>query len=183
MHNKSMTADNAMSIVGGRNVGDEYFLAKRDLNYSDLDVLVAGPVVDEVSTNFDEYWNSKFAVPARAVVGKPEGFSLDEARDRLDETIGDARETEYASVVRAAAKQNFTRSTLKLAWVPAKMYSDPPSKRPVKTTKKSFLPLNWQSISPMRHQRFRSSLHTSCPASAAQSGCGNLRRGASRCRL
>ena len=59
MHNK-MTADNAMSIVGGRNVGDEYFLAKKDLNYSDLDVLVAGPVVDEVSTNFDEYWNSKF---------------------------------------------------------------------------------------------------------------------------
>ena len=128
MHNKSMTADNAMSIVGGRNIGDEYFLAKRDLNYSDLDVLVAGPVVDEVSTNFDEYWNSKFAVPARAVVGEPEGFSLDEARGRLDETIGDARDTEYASVVRAAAKQNFTRSTLKLAWVPAKMYSDPPSK-------------------------------------------------------
>jgi cardiolipin synthase C len=128
MHNKSMTADNAMSIVGGRNIGDEYFLAKRDLNYSDLDVLVAGPVVDEVSRNFDEYWNSKFAVPARAVVGEPEGFSLDEARSRLDETIGDARDTEYASVVRAAAKQNFTRSTLKLAWVPAKMYSDPPSK-------------------------------------------------------
>ena len=58
-----MTADNAMSIVGGRNIGDEYFLAKRELNYSDLDALVAGPVVDEVSTNFDEYWNSKFAVP------------------------------------------------------------------------------------------------------------------------
>ena len=128
MHNKSMTADNAMSIVGGRNVGDEYFLAKKELNYSDLDVLVAGPVVDEVSTNFDEYWNSKFAVPARAVVGEPEGFSLDEARDRLDEIIGDARETEYASVVRAAAEQNLTQSTLKLAWVPAKMYSDPPSK-------------------------------------------------------
>ena len=128
MHNKSMTADNAMSIVGGRNIGDEYFLAKRELNYSDLDVLVAGPVVDEVSTNFDEYWNSKFAVPARAVVGEPEGFSLDEARDRLDEIIGDARETEYASVVRAAAEQNLTQSTLKLAWVPAKMYSDPPSK-------------------------------------------------------
>jgi putative cardiolipin synthase len=128
MHNKSMTADNAMSIVGGRNVGDEYFLAKRDLNYSDLDLLVAGPVVDEVSTNFDEYWNSKFAVPARAVVGEPEGFRLDEARDRLDEIIADARETEYASVVRAAGEQNFTKSTLKLAWVPAKMYSDPPSK-------------------------------------------------------
>ncbi|KQV80481.1 phospholipase [Rhizobium sp. Root1220] len=128
MHNKSMTADNAMSIVGGRNIGDEYFLAKRELNYSDLDVLVAGPVVDDVSTNFDEYWNSKFAVPAHAVVGEPQGFSLDEARDRLDEIIGHARETEYASVVRAAAKQNLTPSTLKLSWVSAKMYSDPPSK-------------------------------------------------------
>ena len=128
MHNKSLTVDNAMSIVGGRNIGDEYFLAKRELNYSDLDVLVAGPVVGEVSKNFDEYWNSKFAVPARAVVGEPEGFSLAEARDRLDKIIGDARETEYANVVRAAAKRNLTPSTLKLAWVPAKMYSDPPSK-------------------------------------------------------
>ncbi|WP_271893947.1 phospholipase D family protein [Candidatus Phyllobacterium onerii] len=139
MHNKSMTADNAMSIVGGRNIGDEYFLAKRELNYSDLDLLVAGPVVDEVSTNFDEYWNSKFAVPARAVVGKPKGFSLDQARDRLDEIIGKARETEYASVVRAAAKQNLTPSTLKLAWVRAKMYSDPPSKAAGEDNKEAVL--------------------------------------------
>ena len=128
MHNKSMTADNAMSIVGGRNIGDEYFLAKREMNYSDLDVLVAGPVVDEVSRNFDDYWNSKFSVPASVVVGSPEGFSLEDARERLGEIIGDARETEYADVVRAAAQQNFTPSTLSLDWVPAKMYSDPPSK-------------------------------------------------------
>ena len=128
MHNKSMTADNAMSIVGGRNIGDEYFLAKREMNYADLDVLVAGPVVGEVSKNFDDYWNSQFAVPAKAVVGKPESFTLDQARDRLDEIIGDARETQYASAVRTARDQNFTRSTLKLDWVPAKMYSDPPSK-------------------------------------------------------
>ncbi len=128
MHNKSMTADNAMSIVGGRNVGDEYFSAKREMNYSDLDVLVAGPVVDEVSTNFDNYWNSEFAVPASAVVGEPEGFSLDEARGLLDKIIGDARETQYADVVRNAATQNFTASTMTLNWVRARMYSDPPSK-------------------------------------------------------
>lgn len=128
MHNKSMTADNAMSIVGGRNVGDEYFLAKREMNYSDLDLLVAGPVVSEVSDNFDEYWNSKFAVPARAVVGEPEGFGLEEARNRLRQMMGDARETRYADVVREARQQNFTQSTLKLTWVPARMYSDPPSK-------------------------------------------------------
>ncbi|ABV94943.1 putative phospholipase D protein [Dinoroseobacter shibae DFL 12 = DSM 16493] len=128
MHNKSMTADNAMSIVGGRNIGDEYFLAKRDMNYSDIDVLVAGPVVDAVSTNFDAYWNSRFAVPARAVIGAPKDMSLDAARDRLDALIGDARELEYASVIRRARAQNFTASTLALEWVPARMYSDPPSK-------------------------------------------------------
>ena len=128
MHNKSMTADNAMSIVGGRNIGDEYFLAKREMNYSDLDLLVVGPVVDEVSMNFDDYWNSRFAVPARAVVGEPEGFSLEEARDRLEEMIGDARETEYANVVRKAKEQYFTQSTLTLDWVLARMFSDPPSK-------------------------------------------------------
>ncbi|MEX0339943.1 MAG: phospholipase D family protein [Arenibacterium sp.] len=128
MHNKSMTADNAMSIVGGRNIGDEYFLAKREMNYSDLDVIAAGPVVGEVSANFDEFWNSRFAVPAKAVIGAPDGFSLDQARDLLDQKIGGARETRYASVVRKAAQQNFTRSTLSLDWVNAKMYSDPPSK-------------------------------------------------------
>lgn len=139
MHNKSMTADNAMSIVGGRNIGDEYFLAKREMNYSDLDVLTVGPVVNEVSKNFDDYWNSRFAVPASAVVGKPDGFGIDEARDRLNELIGDARETDYANVVREAAEQNFTRSTLRLDWVSARMYSDPPSKAAGEDNKEGIL--------------------------------------------
>lgn len=128
MHNKSMTADNAMSIVGGRNIGDEYFQAKREMNYSDLDLLVAGPVVKEVSANFDDFWNSEFAVPARFVVKDAGGVDLDQARDVLAELAKEARETEYAGVVRKAAQQSFTRSTLKLDWVPARMYSDPPSK-------------------------------------------------------
>ena len=45
MHNKSMTADNVFTIVGGRNIGAEYFLARKEMNYADLDVLAAGPVV------------------------------------------------------------------------------------------------------------------------------------------
>jgi cardiolipin synthase C len=128
MHNKSMTADNAMSIVGGRNVGDEYFLAKREMNYSDLDLLVAGPVVNDISSNFDAYWNSAFAVPARAVIGTGGDLSLEGARDRLNQIIGDARKTEYGDVVEAARKQKFTPATLDLTWVPARLYSDPPSK-------------------------------------------------------
>jgi putative cardiolipin synthase len=61
MHNKSFTVDNQVTILGGRNIGDEYFEADPDLSFSDLDVLAIGPVVNEVSASFDKYWNDKLA--------------------------------------------------------------------------------------------------------------------------
>lgn len=63
MHNKAWIADSAAVIVGGRNLGDEYFEARDDLDYHDLDLLAAGPIVAEASASFDRYWNSEFAVP------------------------------------------------------------------------------------------------------------------------
>ena len=63
MHNKSFTADGQVSIVGGRNIGDEYFGAHAGANFADLDVVVVGPVVKEVSNEFDLYWNHPTAVP------------------------------------------------------------------------------------------------------------------------
>ncbi|PMG79181.1 phospholipase [Shewanella sp. 10N.286.51.B7] len=59
MHNKSLTIDNLVSIVGGRNIGAEYFSANEDVEFGDLDVLTIGEAVDDVSTQFDTYWNSK----------------------------------------------------------------------------------------------------------------------------
>jgi putative cardiolipin synthase len=58
MHNKSITADNQMTIVGGRNIGDEYFEASTVMNYADLDALAIGAAVAQVSARFDRYWNS-----------------------------------------------------------------------------------------------------------------------------
>lgn len=58
MHNKSMTADGQLSIVGGRNIGDEYFNTKVSVNFSDMDLLIAGPAVQKIETVFDNYWNS-----------------------------------------------------------------------------------------------------------------------------
>ncbi len=63
MHNKSLTADNQVTIVGGRNIGNEYFDADPSLAFADLDVMAIGPIVKEVSTSFDEYWNSPLAYP------------------------------------------------------------------------------------------------------------------------
>ena len=68
MHNKSFTADNQASILGGRNVGDEYFGATDGVLFSDLDVLAVGAVVPEVSQDFDRYWASESAYPAQAIL-------------------------------------------------------------------------------------------------------------------
>jgi len=67
MHNKAWIADGRVAIVGGRNIGEEYFSARPDVNFRDLDLLVAGPVVGQASTIFDDYWNSETAVPIAAL--------------------------------------------------------------------------------------------------------------------
>lgn len=68
MHNKALIADNQAAIVGGRNVGDEYFESHRDFAFGDLDALVLGPVVRQLSAGFDAYWNS--AATGRVVAGE-----------------------------------------------------------------------------------------------------------------
>ena len=68
MHNKSFTVDNQATIVGGRNIGDEYFNAGRAMDFVDLDVLAVGPIVDQVSSDFDRYWASPWSYPLAQVV-------------------------------------------------------------------------------------------------------------------
>jgi len=66
MHNKLLVADNAVALIGGRNIGNQYFQMDPESQLADDDVFVAGPVAQQLSTTFDEYWNSAFAIPAAA---------------------------------------------------------------------------------------------------------------------
>jgi cardiolipin synthase C len=66
MHNKLLIADNSLALLGGRNVGNEYFQIDPDSQFADDDVFAAGPIAGELSATFDEYWNSRFAIPAEA---------------------------------------------------------------------------------------------------------------------
>ena len=70
MHNKIMVVDNAMAIVGGRNIGNHYFEVASDANFRDLDIAAAGPVVREISEVFDHFWNGDWAVPISALVDR-----------------------------------------------------------------------------------------------------------------
>jgi len=70
MHNKLFVMDNAVGMVGGRNIGDVYFGVRADHNYRDLDVLTTGPIVGEISASFDMFWNSEWAIPVGATVNE-----------------------------------------------------------------------------------------------------------------
>ena len=70
MHNKSFTADNRATILGGRNIGDEYFKVGEDTIFADLDILATGRVVTEVSQDFDRYWASHSSYTAASIIKK-----------------------------------------------------------------------------------------------------------------
>jgi len=67
MHNKVLIVDNQTAIMGGRNLGDEYFDAGQDINFRDVDVLAAGPITGKISKSFDNYWNSDEAYPVKVL--------------------------------------------------------------------------------------------------------------------
>jgi putative cardiolipin synthase len=96
MHNKSYIVDNQVAILGGRNIGDEYFDAHPDLAFSDLDVMIIGPAAKEASTAFDKYWNNELAYPTTTLIGEPPtAEEVARIRGQLDEFVVQQAESEY----------------------------------------------------------------------------------------
>ncbi|MCP4898638.1 MAG: phospholipase D family protein [bacterium] len=88
MHNKIFLADNAVAIVGGRNIGDDYFGIDPKLNFRDLDVLAVGPAARQAGVAYDLYWNSEVAVPIAALLKKPVGeVELKQLRECLEASL------------------------------------------------------------------------------------------------
>ena len=88
MHNKIMVMDNAVAIIGGRNIGNHYFGVDTHANFRDLDIAAAGPVVRDISDVLDYFWSGDWAVPITALVERPYTTEdLDKARVKLQELI------------------------------------------------------------------------------------------------
>ncbi len=129
MHNKSFTADNQLSVVGGRNIANEYFGAGSGIGFADLDVLVVGPAVSEVSKEFDVYWNSASAYPAAGFVGAPGPDSSAILQDRFATTHADPVSLEYLEAVRQAPLvTELLNRRLPLDWTTAQVVYDDPAK-------------------------------------------------------
>jgi putative cardiolipin synthase len=69
MHNKLLVVDGAVALIGGRNIGNQYFQVDPESQFADDDVFTAGPIVSQLSGTFDEFWNSDLAIPAQALAG------------------------------------------------------------------------------------------------------------------
>ena len=131
MHNKSWVADNRIAIVGGRNVGDEYFAAGEDINFVDLDFAMLGPVVRDVSATFDLFWNSPSAYPMEVL--DPQAVTeaaLSKLRETLSGRAAAARESRYATALAGSdLAQRLAAGDWPLQW--SSMYrfiSDDPAK-------------------------------------------------------
>ena len=101
MHNKSWIADNRIAIVGGRNIGDEYFGAGEEMNFVDLDFAMLGPIVRDASASFDRYWNCASAYPIETLDPKSvNDEALAKLRVKLAGYLEAAESGRYATALR-----------------------------------------------------------------------------------
>ncbi|HEX6177942.1 MAG TPA: phospholipase D family protein [Thermoanaerobaculia bacterium] len=129
MHNKSFTADNQVTVIGGRNVGDEYFGATEDVLFADLDVMAIGPVVRDVSSDFDRYWASESSYPADRLLPPAAASETRKIAERASNVTRHAGAVAYMSALRQSSfVREVLAGTLPFEWAVTRMISDPPSK-------------------------------------------------------
>jgi len=129
MHNKSFTVDNQVSVVGGRNIGNEYFGAGGGIVFADLDVIAAGAAVHDVSKEFDLYWNSASAYPAASFVGAPGPDGAAALEARFVSNRADPDSVAYVEAVRATPiVRDMLGRTLAFEWTTAQVVHDDPAK-------------------------------------------------------
>ncbi|MEO1244107.1 MAG: phospholipase D family protein [Pseudomonadota bacterium] len=126
MHNKSFTVDNQVTVVGGRNIGDEYFEADPKVSFGDLDAMAIGPVVRDVSLSFDQYWNNALSYPVALLAKRPPG---EEESARLKQFLAEhIRRNEssvYADALRNSEFVDLLRDDkLEFHWGNARLIAD-----------------------------------------------------------
>ena len=131
MHNKAFIADGQFALVGGRNVGDEYFGASGETNFRDMDLAMIGPAVDATEAAFDMYWNHPTAVRVEYLKrGEPIPGGLDALRGAIDTHAAEAKESPYVKRLKDSAELAaiLDGSNEKIWSSDVQVLSDPPYK-------------------------------------------------------
>lgn len=129
MHNKSFTADNQVTIIGGRNIGDEYFGATEGTLFVDLDAMAVGPVVNAVSNQFDRYWASESSYPADRLLPPVNPALIAELESAASLVERDPAAAAYMHAIRNSSfVHDLVQGRLELEWAITRMVSDDPAK-------------------------------------------------------
>jgi putative cardiolipin synthase len=132
MHNKLMLADSSLAIVGGRNLGDEYFDADRGFNFTDIDLLAAGPVAEQLAGSFDLYWNHDLSVPIQHFLRNPPSVDeLSEARRQIAGYLQSERDKDsqrYQHLMGRLQEPLLNGWLDELIWAPGEALWDHPDK-------------------------------------------------------
>lgn len=128
MHNKALIVDGTLAIVGGRNIGDEYFGATDGDLFADLDVIVAGPVSGDLSADFARYWGSPSAWPAGAILPRRGAWSGEALRARAAEARARAEAGPYRPALDPPSQPDRLTRPETYDWVPITLVSDDPAK-------------------------------------------------------
>ncbi len=137
MHNKMLIADNTVALIGGRNVGNEYFQMDPEGQLADDDIFAAGPIVNELSATFDDYWKNRFSIPVEALTkGEHATTVIAEHREREREGPRKQLETlqtdgiDYATLVATGEPYaGMISGRLPLVWAHAQVVCDSPDKK------------------------------------------------------
>lgn len=129
MHNKAWIADGRVAVVGGRNIGEEYFSADAQVNFRDLDLLLFGPAVQQASSIFDAYWNSAAVVPIAALNRQqPEALRQMLATADIEATLASAKPY-LDRVARSHGVRAYYQRALTPHWTAnVQVIADPPLK-------------------------------------------------------
>ena len=151
MHNKLFIADNVLAVTGGRNLGDAYFGNAANANFIDVDVLAAGPIVQDLSRSFDSYWNNERAYPVQSLITREELQAMRDRARKADQELAEesARAQDAngnpkppdgeprpnapptaAQRARAWDEKPLDLRTATFVWAPAVMLADKPGKIP-----------------------------------------------------
>ncbi len=135
MHNKSFTVDNQFSVIGGRNIGDHYFSVGENVNFADLDVVCIGPIVDDISNMFDEYWNSFAAQPLEDVASyiRLSRTPISKVIERIARSRAEAVNSRYAEAIDDSMLDKLERGFSDFIWAPCQIAYDLPEKTQKRT--------------------------------------------------
>lgn len=135
MHNKLIVVDNTVALVGGRNIGNQYFQVDPTSQFADDDVFAAGPIVGLMSATFDEYWNSRLAIPTAAISRKAKAaVNSRHRRARADHSLLSSKGggIDYAAKIATGEPYaGIISGHLSLVWAPARVVCDSPDKKNV----------------------------------------------------